>query len=286
MVALLGLGSATLDYSVAVKAREQLGNLVNSQPQVKANVDYYKANAGSVTSVDDLLKNRRLLTVALGAYGLESQAGSTALLRKLLSEDPTSTSSLAQQMADPRYRAFATAFASLREDGGEAISKTENIDTVVTAFQQTQYEKAVGRNDTSARQALYFARVAPQATESIYQVLNDSTLGAVVREAYGLPEETAALDAKAQVRQLEAKGFDYTKLSDPDYVNSLISRFLASKDASGAPSGADEDVTVNATASAASAVLSSMISSTSESSGIASIDLSFLATGGRLNILA
>lgn len=286
MVALLGLGSATLDYTVAVKSRTQLGKLVNSQPQVKANVDYYKANVDKVTSVDDLLKDRRLLTVALGAYGLESQVNSKALLRKLLSEDPTASTSLAQRMADPRYRAFATAFASLREDGGAAIGKTASIDAVVGAYQQTQYEKAVGRNDTSARQALYFARVAPKATESIYQVLNDTTLGAVVREAYGLPKETAALDAKQQVRQLEAEGFDYTKLSDPKYVDTLINRFLASKDASEAPSGADEDVAVNGNASAASAVLTSMASQAAESNGIMSIDLSFLAAGSRFNILA
>lgn len=286
MVALLGLGSATLDYTVAVKSRTQLGKLVNSQPQVKANVDYYKANADKVKSVDDLMKDRRLLSVALGAYGLESQVNSKALLRKLLSEDPTASTSLAQRMADPRYRAFATAFASLREDGGAAIGKTASIDAVVGAYQQTQYEKAVGRNDTSARQALYFARVAPKATESIYQVLNDTTLGAVVREAYGLPKETAALDAKQQVRQLEAKGFDYTKLSDPKYVDTLINRFLASKDASEAPSGADEDVAVNGNASAASAVLTSMASQAAESNGIMSIDLSFLAAGSRFNILA
>lgn len=286
MVALLGLGSATLDYSVAVKSRTQLSKLVNSQPQVKANVDYYKANVSKVRSVDDLMKDRRLLTVALGAYGLESQAGSKALLRKLLTEDPTASTSLAQRMADPRYRAFANAFASLRGDGGASIGKTQSVDAVVSAYQQTQYEKAVGRNDTSARQALYFARVAPQATSSIYQVLNDSTLGTVVREAYGLPKETAALDVKQQVRQLQAKGFDYTKLSDPKYVNTLISRFLASKDASGAPSGADEDAVVNAGASAASSVLTSMLASAANSSGTPSIDLSFLASGGRFNILA
>jgi Protein of unknown function (DUF1217). len=286
MVALLGLGSATLDYTVAVNSRTQLGKLVNNQPQVKANVDYYKANADKVESVDDLMKDRRLLSVALGAYGLESQVDSKALLRKLLSEDPTDSTSLAQRMADPRYRAFATAFASLREDGGASIGKAESIDAVVGLYQQTQYEKAVGRNDTSARQALYFARVAPKATESIYQVLNDSTLGAVVREAYGLPKETAALDARQQVRQLEAKGFDYTKLSDPKYVETLINRFLASKDASGAPTGADEDVAINGTASAASAVLTSMASQAAESNGIMAIDLSFLAAGGRFNILA
>lgn len=286
MIAILGLGSATLDYSVAVKNKTQLSNLVSSQPEVKANVAYYKENISSVTSVDDLLKNRRLLTVALGAYGLESQAGSTALLRKLLSEDPTETTSLAQRMSDTRYQSFAKGFASLRSDGGAAISSSSGVDAVVNAYQETQYEKAVGRNDTAARQALYFARVAPKATGSAYQVITDKTLMAVVREAYGLPKEVSALDAKQQVRQLEAKGFDYTKLSDEKYVKTLINKFLASQDAAGTPSGSDEDAVVSGTASAAAAMLSSTLSSAASDNGVVSFDLSFLASGGRFNILA
>ncbi len=286
MVAILGLGSATLDYTVAVKSKTQLSKLVANQPDVKRNVDYYASNISSVKTVDDLLKNRRLLTVALGAYGLESQAGSKALLRKLLSEDPTTSSSLAQRMSDTRYLNFAKAFASLRNDGGAAISNADSVNVVVSAYQETQYEKAVGRNDTAARQALYFARVAPKATGSAYQVITDKTLMAVVREAYGLPEEVSALDAKQQVRQLQARGFDYTKLSDEKYVKTLINKFLASQDAAGAPSGADEDAVVSGTAAAATAMLTTTASSASENNGILAMDLSFLASRGRLNILA
>ena len=286
MIALLGLGSATLDYTVATKSKAQLSKLVTKDPQVSANVAYYKANIGNVKSVDDLLsnRNRKLLTVALGAYGLESQVDAKGLLRKLLSEDPTS-SSLAQRMADTRYQRFAKAFASLRNDGGAATSSAANVAAVVAAYQETQYEKAVGRSDTAARQALYFKRVAPEAAGSIYQVLSDKTLAAVVREAYGLPKETAALEVKQQVRQLKAKGFDYTKLTDEKYVKTIITKFLASQDASGPPSGADEDVATTGTAAAATAMLSNTVSTVAYENGILPLDLSFLS-GRRLNVFA
>jgi hypothetical protein len=287
MIALPGLGSAALDYTVATKSKAQLGQLVTTDPQVSANVAYYQANIGSVQSVDDLLsnRNRKLLTVALGAYGLDSQVDAKGLLRKLLSEDPTASSSLAQRMADPRYQRFAKAFASLRTDGGAATGTASNIAAVVTAYQQTQYEKAVGRTDTAARQALYFSRVAPEATGSIYQVLSDKTLAAVVREAYGLPAATGALDVAQQVRQLKAKGFDYSKLADANYVKTIINKFLASQDASGPPSGADEDVATTGTAAAAAAVLGNAVSTASDN-GVLSLDLSFLAAGSRLNVFA
>lgn len=287
MIALLDLGSATLDYTVATKNKAQLSTLVNKGPQVSANVAYYEANIGDVKSVDDLLsnRNRKLLTVALGAFGLESQVDAKGLLRKLLSEDPTSTSSLAQRMADTRYQRFAQAFASLRNDGGAAIGTSTNVEAVVAAYQNTQYEKAVGRTDTAARQALYFSRVAPEATGSIYQVLSDKTLAAVVREAYGLPAETGALDVDQQVRQLKAKGFDYSKLADEKYVGTLINRFLASQDASGSPTGSDEDISTAGTATAAAAILSNTMSNAYDN-GVLSFDLSFLASGGKLNVSA
>jgi len=285
MIGLLGLGSATLDYTAAVKGKEKLAKMVNSQPEVKAGTDYYQANIGNVKNVDDLLKDRKLLTVALGAYGLESQVGAKGLLKKLLSEDPTASGSLAQRMADPRYQNFAKAFASLRSDGGASIRQQASIDSVVGAYRQSQFEKAVGRNDTSARQALYFARVAPQATQSIYQVLTDKTLSAVVREAYGLPKEAAALDVKQQIRQLESKGFDHTKLGDEKFVKSLIGKFLASKDAAGAPAGADEDAVQSTSALAAASMLSSALSIGS-SNGVTGLDLSFLGNSRRVNLLA
>ncbi|MBK8174748.1 MAG: DUF1217 domain-containing protein [Rhodospirillales bacterium] len=286
MIALLGLGSATLDYTVAVNNRERLSNMVDKQPEVESKVNYYRENIANVTSTDDLLNDRRLLSIALGAYGLESKVDSKGLLRKLLSEDPTSSTSLAQRMADSRYQSFAKAFASLREDGGASVKTAANVDAVVSAYQQTQYEKAVGRNDTAARQALYFSRVASTAADSVYKVLTDKTLGAVVRGALGLPEETAALDVKQQIRQLQAKGFDNTKLSDADYVKSLINKFLASQDSEGSPTGADEDSVVSGNASAALSILGATVSSAASDNGILSFDLSFLASNGRVNILA
>jgi hypothetical protein len=285
MISLVGFGSAITDYAVATKNKAQLGKTVNKQPEVSANVAYYQANIGNVESVDDLLKNRKLLTVALGAYGLESQVDAKGLLRKLLTEDPAASTSLARKTSNTRYLAFAQAFAGLSTDGGASIRDAKNVAAVVANYQQMQYEKAIGQTDTAAQQAIYFNRVAPQATQSIYQVLADKTLSAVVRGAYGLPLATAALTPAQQASQLKAKGFDYTKLSDPKYVQGIIDKFLAKSDAAGPPTGSAADEAATGLGAAAVTILNSVAASAAGNNGVAQIDLSFLGSGGKFNVL-
>jgi hypothetical protein len=52
--------------------------------------------------------------MVLEAFQLESEINKTAMIRKVLTEDPAEESSLANRMADPRWRELASAFAARR----------------------------------------------------------------------------------------------------------------------------------------------------------------------------
>src|SRR6202040_470864 len=80
------------------------------QPDVKTATDYYRANIGSVTSASDLVKNYRLLSYALQAYGLGDQISSTALVKKVLEGGVSNPKSLANTLPNPAWKAFAAAF--------------------------------------------------------------------------------------------------------------------------------------------------------------------------------
>src|SRR5882757_1698802 len=134
-----GIGLPIVDYQLAVKNQTQLLGQLQKSPSYASSVAYYQANIGKVTSVDDLLNNRQLLTVALSAFQLEDSIGQTGIIRKLLTEDPTQSSSLAQQLIDPRFRAFANAFASLRNDGGATVSSPGSVNSVLAGFQNNEY---------------------------------------------------------------------------------------------------------------------------------------------------
>ena len=65
------LGVPIVDYSLAVKNQANLMAQFQKWPSYAQSVTYYRDNIGKVTSVDDLLNNRKLLTVALSAFQLE-----------------------------------------------------------------------------------------------------------------------------------------------------------------------------------------------------------------------
>src|SRR6185312_8234145 len=61
---------------------------------------------------------------------------------------------------DPRYRALAQAFSSLRSDDGAAVSNPSSVDAVLAGFQTNEYQKFVSDTfqDPALRQALFFQK--------------------------------------------------------------------------------------------------------------------------------
>ena len=95
-----GITSGLAAFHLVDRKRDQMVQQFAKQPQVKREIDYYTSHIGNVKSVDDLLKDRRLLTVALSAFQLEAQVDAKGLLRKVLTQDPTDTKALVNQLAD------------------------------------------------------------------------------------------------------------------------------------------------------------------------------------------
>src|SRR6478672_7185172 len=114
----ISTGSPVVDYNLSLKNRDRLLTQFRKDPQYTREVNYYRQNIGKVTSPDDLIKDRRLLMVALSAFQLEDEVDAKGILKKLLTQDPSDQNSLAQRMRDPRFLKFAQTFAALRSDGG------------------------------------------------------------------------------------------------------------------------------------------------------------------------
>ena len=73
--------------------------------------------------------------------------------------------------------------------------------------------------------------------DSWFEVLADEEIGEFFRTALGLPDEMAALDLDQQVRIFDAR-YDLSKLSDPEEVDSLITRYVAISDVLNPPAAA------------------------------------------------
>lgn len=96
--------------------RSYAGDLTKSLSRVATNTmvareaQFYKENIGSITSVDDFLKNTRVFNYAMKAYGLEDMSNSKAFMRKVLMSDVNDTSSFVRTLTDTRFLTFAKAF--------------------------------------------------------------------------------------------------------------------------------------------------------------------------------
>ena len=74
-----------------------------------AEAKYFQSKIPTLASVDELIGDKRLLTYALTAFGIESRYASAAAIRNVLTSDLSDPASVANQMG-LRYQALAAAF--------------------------------------------------------------------------------------------------------------------------------------------------------------------------------
>ena len=79
-------------------------------PEIKRDEDYFRANIGKVNTAEELVKDRRLLKVALGAFGLDADMNNKAFIEKMLKEGTLNGSALANKLADKQYLKLTVAF--------------------------------------------------------------------------------------------------------------------------------------------------------------------------------
>jgi hypothetical protein len=212
------IGVPIVDYTLAVKNQDHLLAQFQKSPGYAQAVAYYQANIGKVTSVDALLKDRKLLTVALSAFQLESEVDAKGLLRKLLTQDPTAKTSLAQQLLDPRFKQFAQAFAGLRSDDGASVQDPKNVNAVLAGYQTNEYGKWISTttNDPTVRQALYFQR-------TVQDTLDISDTGKLFAQFQQSPDVLQAVSAyKSAIAQVTSVS---DLLNNPKALNVALAAF-------------------------------------------------------------
>ena len=206
-------------------------------PDVATQTKYFQAHIGEVKSAADLMKNFRLLSYALTAFGLQDMAGSRALIRKVLEGGAADPKSFANTMNDARFREFARAF-DFRTHGAATTRRAEATAAVVEKFTRQTLETRAGATNEGVRLALYFERKAPSIADA-YDILADKALLEVTRVALGLPAAMSQQNIDVQAKTL-AKKIDFAEFRDPAKVQRFVQRYAAMADMTGAqgPTGA------------------------------------------------
>ncbi len=222
-----GLSASTLYPLVSKNEQADVTKFEGYDPTTKAAIALFQQQAPSITSPEALLGNYRALQVVLGAFGMSSAIGETALLKQLMTQDPSSSSSLAQQLGNPSYQRFANLMSQWNPP---PFSSTSAVAVITGQYATNAFEAAQGKQAPGLQQALYFTRTIGSAT-TLAGVMSDPTLLKVVETVTGQPQQFGLLDYTQQVRIL-TKAVDVTKFQDPKYVDQYVQQYLAMNSAS------------------------------------------------------
>ncbi|MSU91793.1 DUF1217 domain-containing protein [Rhodobacteraceae bacterium 2CG4] len=217
--------------------------------RIQRDAAYFQERIADVSSARDLVADRRMLAVALGAFGLDDDLYKTAFLERMLSEGTDDPQSLANKFVDPRYTAFSKAFG-FGDLGGPHVARAGFGQDIVARYKERQFEIAVGNSDESMRLAMTFRReiagLAAAASDGAngtqwYRIMGSNPLRSVVEAAFGLPARFAGLDVDRQREMLEDKTsrmFGTSSVAafrEPEAVDKIISRFLVRRQAEAGP---------------------------------------------------
>lgn len=209
-------------------------------PEIRRNIEYFSNNIANVQSAEDLVRDRRLLTVALGAFGLGDEINKGAFLRRVLESNTADPRSFARRVADSRLLEFARTFGFGDLTNGTNVQLNTFRNDIVRRYQDLEFERAVGRADGDIRLALNFRREIAQIANGenadnigVLQVLGQRPVREVLTTALGLPASLGRLDIDRQRAIIEQRlertygSSSVATFSDARIVEDTIRRFFA-----------------------------------------------------------
>ncbi|GAA3858999.1 DUF1217 domain-containing protein [Celeribacter arenosi] len=216
---------------------------------VQRDTNYFEENIGKVETAADLMADRRLLSVALGAFGLGDDINNKYFIQKVLEDGTLDSDALSNRLTDKRYHAFSEAFGFGNFDVPNTSLSTFAPE-ITQRYLDQEFEVAIGEQDESLRLALSLDRelgeIAAKDTSDDgrwYTVMGNTPIRTVFETALGLPSSFGALDLDQQLDTFRDKSEQYFETSEvADFADSekrgeLIRLFLLRSDISSANSG-------------------------------------------------
>lgn len=212
-------------------------------------VEYFSEKIGEVGTAEELVSDRRLLTVALGAFGLQDDINNRFFIQKVLEEGTEADNTLANRLADTRYRDLSQAFGF--GPGETTQVSTEGFaENLITRFQANGFEVAAGEQNSAMRVALYAQRELPELALSTgsndakwFSIMGDPPLRDLFEKALNLPSAIGQIDVDQQLGIFKERAEavfgtnDLSQFADENLVQDAITKFVVRDQISGIGSG-------------------------------------------------
>ena len=237
-------------WSFLERTRARQEAAFQQSPAISRRAADFEARITSVKSPQDLVSDRALLQVALGAFGLDADIGNRFFIRKVLEEGTTERTALANRLSDKRYLAMAEAFGFGDRPGGNVARPGFGAE-IVAQFRERQFEVAVGEADPNMRLALGIGREMASIAERPmsndgrwFAMMASPPLRTVFERALRLPPETGRIDIDRQLATFKERAMrqfgtsDFASLATADNEARIRQRFLAAPESNGLPTTA------------------------------------------------
>jgi Protein of unknown function (DUF1217) len=215
--------------------------LVATRPEVNRESTYFLSKISDIKSAADLVKNQPLLSYVMRAFGLSEMTYAKAFVKRVLEGGVDAPSSLANRLADHRYRDLAETF-NFERYGSSTTAFARTQQGTVDRFVRQVLEEDSGRSNEAVRLALYFDRKAP-SVQNAYGLLADKALLKVTLTALQLPSSFSALNIDEQARQI-TKQLKTVDFKDPVNRAKFLERFTSLWDLSNPNSAANTSATI------------------------------------------
>lgn len=220
-----------------------------SAPVARATQDFAD-RIGEVRSAADLVSDRRLLGVALDAFGLGEDIDSRFFVRKVLEEGSTNRDALANRLADKRYLALSEAFGFGDSPGGN-VARPGFAESILDRYTQRRFEAAIGESNTDMRLVLGLEReLGDVASRTLsndgkwFVLMATPPLRTIFEQALGLPKAIGTLDVDRQLDLFKTRAetrlgtAEVAELADPEKLELVTRAYLVSSELSSGQVGA------------------------------------------------
>ncbi|MFL4469469.1 DUF1217 domain-containing protein [Tateyamaria armeniaca] len=233
------ISSGLVGWQFLQRTYDQQFTAFNQSAELKRDTDHFIENIGSVRSAEDLVSDRRMLTVALGAFGLQDDINNRFFIEKMLSDGTTANDALANRFTDTRYQDFSAAFGL----GQGEIPRTSRPDfaaEIISKYQANSFEIATGNQDDTMRVALYAERVLPDvvggdgsSAQKWFSIMGQPPLRNLFETALGLPDAFGQADIDFQLGVFQDRAerifgvSDPAEFAEPENLERVVNAFLA-----------------------------------------------------------
>ncbi|WP_412064628.1 DUF1217 domain-containing protein [Rhizobium sp. SYY.PMSO] len=228
--------STYLGYTVATRDMATSLNQVASQAQSKRLIDYYNANIGKVTNVDDFLNDYQLYSYAMEAYGLSDMTYAKAFMKQVLTSDLSDSSSFANKLTDSRYKEFAAAFNFGTGTTSTAQTSAQEDDLIGLYQQSFTNEETAAATETS-----YYSQNI-SSVKTVDDLLGNTRLRNYVLQAYGIDPTYVSNSALKQMLTSDPNNPDsYVNQNGSAADKAMVAEFNFNADGTAKTSTPDSD---------------------------------------------